>query len=99
MQKDKVSRFWEKYVEKTKIYHVPANAVRWYVKHVERYIKAHADLRLAQHTTQNINDYLDDLGRTARLSDWQFKQAIKALKILFIDLVRAPWAEVFPWRY
>lgn len=99
MQKDKVSRFWDKYVEKTKNYHVPGNAVRWYVKHVERYIKAHAGHRLAQHTAQILSDYLDDLGRTARLSDWQFKQAIEALQILFIDLVCAPWAVDFPWRY
>lgn len=99
MQKDKVSRFWDKYLENTNRYHVPPKVARWYVKHVERYIKAHAGHRLAQHTAQDLTDYLDELGRTARLSDWQFRQAIQALQILFIGMVRAPWAAAFPWRY
>ena len=99
MQNDKVSRFWDNYVAKTRQYNIHANAVRWYVKHVERYIKAHPDQRLARHTAQNLSDYLDQLGRTGRLSEWQFKQAIDALRILFADLVHTPWAADFPWRY
>ena len=96
MQKEKVSRFWDNYVEKTKLYNVPAASARWYVRHVERYIKAHQDLRLALHDEQQIIQYLDDLGRTGGLADWQFKQAIEALRILFVDMVRAPLGRRLP---
>jgi integron integrase len=99
MQKEKISRFWDNYVQKTKSYNLPGGSVRWYVKHAERYIKAHPGRRLAHHTAQNLSDYLNDLGRTGRLADWQFKQALDALRILFVDMVRTPWAATFPWRF
>jgi len=99
MQKEKISRFWDNYAEKTKRYKIPATSTRWYVKHVERYIKAHPELRLAHHTEHELTQYLDDLGRTGKMADWQFKQAVDALRILFVDIVRAPWAANFPWRY
>jgi len=99
MQKEMVSRFWDNYIQKTKRYNVPARSVRWYVKHVERYIKGHPELRLAYHTEQHLTRYLEDLGRTGHLADWQYKQTIDALRILFVDIVHAPWAAPFPWRY
>jgi integron integrase len=99
MQKEKISRFWDNYVRKTKSYNLSAGSVRWYVKHAERYIRAHPGRRLAHHTAQNLSDYLNDLGRTGRLADWQFKQTLDALRILFVDMVRAPWAATFPWRF
>lgn len=99
MQKEKVSRFWDNFVKKTKRYNVPSKSTRWYVKHVESYIKAHPQLRLALHTEQNLTRYLEDLGRTGHLNDWQFKQAVDALRILFVDMVRSSWATAFPWRY
>ena len=97
MQQESIDRFWDNYISKTKSYNVPEKSVRWYIKHVERYIHAHPGLRLARHTTQTLSDYLDDLGRTKGVADWQFKQAVEALRIVFVELLRAPWAEAFPW--
>lgn len=99
MQKEKISRFWDDYAEKTRRCNVPPRSIPWYVKHVERYIKAHPERRLATHTEHELNHYLDDLGRTGKMADWQFKQAVDALRILFVDIVRAPWAAAFPWRF
>ena len=99
MQKEQISRFWDNYINITKTYNVPPKSARWYVMHVERYIKAHPALRLALHTEQNVTSYLDDLGRTGNLTDWQFKQVVDALRILFVDIVRTPWVAAFPWRY
>jgi len=99
MQNDQIARFWDKYIIKLIHYNVPDKSRRWYVKHAEDYIKAHPDLPLKQHTEQNPTKYLDDLGRNEHLQAWQFKQAIDALQILFIDMIHAPWAEKFPWRH
>lgn len=99
MQKENVARFWKNYIEKTRIYNVPAKSVPWYVKHVEQYIHAYPGQRLAQHPARNLNDYLERLGRSEHLADWQFKQALDALRILFVNIVHTPWATSFPWRH
>ena len=99
MQHDQIARFWDKYIIKLIHYNVPERSRRWYVKHAEDYIKAHSDLPLKQHTELNLTNYLNDLGRKEHLKSWQFKQAIDALRILFIDMIHAPWADHFPWRH
>lgn len=95
---DSIARFWEKYIEKTNAYGVKSEVARWYVRHVERYINAHKDIRLSTHTGVDLDLYLDEIGRNSRLKDWQFRQVIDALKILFIDMVQADWAVTFPWQ-
>lgn len=99
MESDSVERFWDKYIEKTTNYNVPPQYIRWYVKRCEEYIKTHSDLRLTQHSASQVESFLQDLGRNGRLSDWQFKQTVEALKILFVDMIRPPWAERFRWEF
>lgn len=97
MSTDKISRFWENYINKTISYGVPQRAVRWYVKHVEDYLKAHEGHHLNTHTLQDVQTYLFAKGRIPQLKTWQFEQIIHALRILFVDLVKSPWAAEFPW--
>ncbi|MCF6260715.1 MAG: hypothetical protein L3J98_11250 [Gammaproteobacteria bacterium] len=98
MQGDNVSRFWDKYIIELTSCNVPEKARRWYVKRVEDYINAHPGIPLKQHTKENLTKYLDDLGRNKYLEDWQFKQAVDALRILFIAMIHLPWANLFPWN-
>jgi len=91
------SRFWDNFIRKTETYNVGPRAARWYVRHAEQYIKAHADLRLRQHSTHHVEEYLRDKGRSPRLRDWQYRQIVDALRILFVDMVKASWAGQFPW--
>lgn len=95
---DAITRFWDKYIEKTKAYGVKVEVARWYVRHAEQYIDAHKDIRLSTHTESDLDLYLDEIGRNTRLKDWQFRQVIDALKILFLDMVKADWAVTFPWQ-
>ncbi len=71
-----ISRFWEKYIDKSKVYGV----------------KPHKQVRLVTHTPELVEQYLRDKGRNTRQQDWQFKQIIDALKILFVEVVDVPWA-------
>jgi len=64
------SRFWDDFIRKTETYRVSPHAARWYVRHAEQYIKAHADPRLRQHSAHRVEAYLRDKGRTPRLRDW-----------------------------
>lgn len=92
----RVSRFWEKYIEKTKRYRIKPDVVRWYVKHAELYIKSH-ESRLNSHTVLDVDKYINEKGRNIRIKDWQFCQIVDALKILFVDVVALPWSTDYPW--
>ncbi len=85
-------KFWDKYIEILNTHAVPTKSRRWYVKRVEDYINAHSNIRLTHHSEKTMLDYLEKLGRNYHLKDWQFKQAVNALEILFIDMLHASWA-------
>lgn len=98
MNDDKIVRFWDIFIEKTKRYGIKDRAVRWHVRHAERYIKAHEGIRLAVHTPQHVEDYLSQMARVPQVHDWQYKQIIKSLQILFTDVVQVDWAKRFRWQ-
>jgi integron integrase len=91
--------FWDKYIEKTKDYKIPSHSIRWYVKRAEEYIKSYPDLGLNCHSHDTVEKYFQKLSRNSRLTDWQFKQAVGAIRILFIEFVRPGWANSFPWDF
>jgi integron integrase len=98
MDNPSVSRFWDNYIYKTKTYNIKPKVARWYVRHAEQYIKAHPNQRLASHSQHEIEQYLREKGRNPRLEDWQFRQIVDALKILFVEMVQPAWAHDFPWQ-
>lgn len=97
MTDQSVSRFWDNYIYKTKAYSIKSDAARWYVRHVEHYIKAHKNHKLGLHQAIDIEKYLKEKGRTKQLPDWQYKQIVISLKILFVEMVKLPWAVSFAW--
>lgn len=90
------SRFWDKFNVKTTSYNIKPEVARWYVRHAEQYIKTHQK-RLAMHTAEDVENYLTGKGRNRRLHDWQYRQIVLALKILFTDMVKVTWGNAFPW--
>ena len=99
MKKDAVKEFWNNYIALLEQKKVPQKAQRWYVKRIEDYIKAHSSDRLSHHTSALLENYLNNLGQNSRLADWQFKQYVDALRIMFVDLVKTEWADSFPWDH
>jgi len=95
--KNSESRFWDKYIDKSSAYGLKPVVVRWYVRHVEDYIKHHDGLRLRDHTSNEITAYIDLMGRNKRYKDWQQVQVINALNILFTDILQLSWAKQFAW--
>jgi len=95
---DSVSRFWDKYISKTISYKVPEGSRRWYVKHVEAFIKTRKGVRLAVVSAADIEAYLEVIGRKRDIVDWKFRQVVDSLRILFCDLVNSPWAKDFNWQ-
>jgi len=97
MVKQSTSRFWDKFITKTKAYKLSSAGSRWYVRYAEAYIKAYPNLRLMQHKPVNVEQYLKAKGRSVRLTDWQYKQIVMAIKLLFCEMVKVSWAKNFPW--
>ena len=68
MDKDtKIACFWEKFVLKSKRYGIKDKNIRWYVKYAEQYINTH-NTRLALHTAQTLDAYLDEKGRNSHMN-------------------------------
>jgi integron integrase len=97
MTDDKIARFWDNYIRKLGKFNIKPGTCRWYVKHAERYIRAHEGLRLAKHSREQVEAYLQLQSQNPRLQDWQHKQIIRALQVLFHDLLNLGWARSFPW--
>ena len=93
-----VSRFWDKYIEKVQSSGVKPGVERWYVKHAESYINSLRHLKLSQHKPGDIEKYIRKIGRSGRFEDWQLKQIVISLKILFNEMVNVPWSESYEWE-
>ncbi len=91
------SRFWDNYVAKLKYIGVKPTAIRWYVRYVEKYIQKQPDNKLKNHTAEDVSVYITNMQRVDYLKDWQFRQLVHALEILFTDIVKLQWAHTFKW--
>jgi len=77
---DPVARFWDRYIELLSEQGVKESARRWYVLRAEHYIQSFPDKKLATHTAEDITGYLEKMGRSGELVDWQFRQLVDAIK-------------------
>ena len=73
MTDQSISRFWDNYIYKTKAYGIKRESARWYVRHAERYIKSRPNVRLAEHSAYDVENFLRAKGGQSRLQDWQYK--------------------------
>ena len=94
-----ISRFWHNYLSVLEKSGVPRVARPWYRKHVEAYVAAHSATRLTQHSSAHVDDYLAAKGRNPKLREWQFRQMVDALRLLFCELVRPAWASSYDWSH
>ena len=68
MSNPRVSRFWDIFIEKLKTRENRPDLVRWSVRHAEQYIKAFPDQRLAAHTPQILEQYLQEKAAPSRIT-------------------------------
>ncbi|VAW92024.1 Integron integrase IntIPac [hydrothermal vent metagenome] len=93
-----ISKFWDKFIIKTRMYGASKDGERWLVIYAEEYIKTYSGTKLIDHTEQFVDKYLKRKGRIDSLEDWQFQQIITAIKILFTDMVAVFWSAKYPWE-
>jgi hypothetical protein len=92
-----VDRFWHNYLFILEKSAVLKRSQVWYRNHVELYIGAHKDIRLADHLPEMVDRYLNAKGRLPNLKEWQFRQIADALRLLFCELIRPRWAAEYDW--
>lgn len=92
-----VQRFWHNYFSILEKSSVPERVRPWYRKHVEAYIRAHPGRRLGEHLPHDVDEYLAGKGRLVHVQEWQFRQIVDALRLLFCNLIGAPWAASYDW--
>jgi integron integrase len=95
---DKVRSFWDRYVQKLHESSVKPPFDRWMVVRAEQYIAAHPDRRLADQSPADVDAYLTELGRKPDLKDWQFRQAVDAIRMLFV-LAGVDWLDRVDWEH
>lgn len=95
----RISQFWECYFETLQLFRVPVKSLPWYRRHIETFIDYTPNIRLVNRDSVNVEQWLNQLGRNPNLSDWQFRQQVDALRLLFCHRLKLSWAADFDWAY
>ena len=95
---DAIERFWDKYIKQTLEQGVKKSATRYYVLRVEQYIQAVPDKRLRDHEPKDVVEYFEAQGRLDRIEDWQFRQMVDAIQILF-RMLDVAWMSEVDWTH
>jgi hypothetical protein len=84
--------FWERYRQVVMDAGVAEGVAVWYRRHVERFIGFLRPRRLREATPGDIGEFLLRIHRQPDTEDWQVQQADQALRLLYQELVKTPWA-------
>ena len=82
-RQDRERKFWDRYLKIPHEQGVKPSADRWHVVRAEQFIGAFPDRRLADIDAREVSAYLEEAGRRGTLQDWQYRQLVVAIRILF----------------
>ncbi|MEW8508717.1 MAG: integron integrase [Candidatus Thiodiazotropha sp.] len=93
----RIERFWTGYFSVLKQFRIPKRVIPWYQRHVQGFIDNHPMVRLQAQTPETLQEWLENLSRNSAIQDWQFRQKVDALRLLFAHFLRFDWARRFDW--
>ncbi len=73
---------------------IPPKAKPYYARWVAQWMKVEGGGTSAKAT----HGFFDSLGRRPHLKDWQFRQAVEAVRLWATRIARHPWASTFDWN-
>lgn len=91
--------FWDNYSLFLLKQNVSKKYITWYVLRTKQYISVYPEQNVRTHQPEQIEAYLNKVGREHRLKNWQFTQIVDALRILFSLALKLEWAKKFDWVY
>jgi integron integrase len=72
---------------------------RWLTRLIEQFFRAVPRENPRRYTADDVSRYLRDTGKKAAIEDWQYRQLITALEILFTHALNLSWAHAFDWSF
>ncbi|MEW8663077.1 MAG: integron integrase [Candidatus Thiodiazotropha sp.] len=93
----RIEIFWNKYSDILKRFRIPERSITWYRRHVEFFIDNHPNTRLKEHSIASVDAWLGKLGRNPNVNEWQFRQKVDALRLLFCHCLKMSWADRIEW--
>ncbi len=94
-----IAKFWDKYIDIIHKKGIKEPFDRWFVIRARQYIEAFPDKRLALHSTDDLTEYLEILGRNSSWQAWQFQQVVDAIELLLREMVHLSWVDAFEWGH
>lgn len=94
---EQIDRFWDHYRDTVVREGVDDRYVDGYVKAVDCYIENAEGISLKTHTPNDLEFYLASLIRK-NVDELCYPRIVDALRILFLKIVKVPWAAGFPWK-
>ncbi|MCG8428627.1 MAG: phage integrase N-terminal SAM-like domain-containing protein, partial [Chromatiales bacterium] len=93
----RIELFWARYNKTLKLFRISKRAIPWYQKHAQKFIDDHPDTRLREHTIESVETWLGNSGRNPNIGEWQFRQKVDALRLLFCHFLKLPWGSRLDW--
>jgi len=84
--------FWERYRGVVLGSGVEEGVAVWYRRHVERFIRFLKPRRLREAQLGDVAEFLMRIHRQPDTQSWHVQQADKALRLLYQQIVKTPWA-------
>jgi integron integrase len=91
--KSSLSPARKKFLERLHVLSIKMTAREYYVRWAESWTKARG-----HQSSQRTFEWLEALGRSSSIADWQLRQAIDAARILACDILKIPWALSLDWQ-
>jgi integron integrase len=99
VENSKIEKFWVDYFTTLKLFRIPERSHIWYRKHIESFINYFPNIRLVNRNSEHVSQWLTFTGNNTKLADWQFRQQVDALRLLFSHFLKQAWATDFDWTY
>jgi integron integrase len=78
---------------------IPESARRWYVVRAQAFVEAMRPKRLGELTVEEIKAFFPRYAREQRLSDWQYRQTVEAVRLLLVPLGGCRAAQEVEWDF
>lgn len=98
LRQQRIARFWKRYIQELRLCQVPDTALPWYRKHVQAFIDFAPHTRLADRPPETLQQWFTVATQRPLIRDWQQRQRVDALRLLYCLLVKTEWAARFDWE-
>lgn len=90
---------WQRYIDLLQQQVKSKRAHRYYVSHVEQFIKAFGQRPLSQLSADDLVRYLKESASRSDLQTYQYQQLVDALRLLFKNLVPTDVGKQVDWHF